>query len=83
MVNFTMQPIGIIYSPFQEKAETPIQPVRLQARGRVELYPEFTEDLQDVEGFSHLLDIKPYVPEDFDVRSGVHTGWYETRSIKE
>jgi tRNA-Thr(GGU) m(6)t(6)A37 methyltransferase TsaA len=28
-----------------------------------------------------LLDIKPYVP-DFDVRTEVHAGWYETRSIK-
>jgi tRNA (adenine37-N6)-methyltransferase len=26
-----------------------------------------------------LLDIKPYVP-DFDVRTDVHTGWYEARS---
>jgi tRNA-Thr(GGU) m(6)t(6)A37 methyltransferase TsaA len=28
-----------------------------------------------------LLDIKPYVP-DFDLRTEVHAGWYETRSIK-
>ena len=28
-----------------------------------------------------LLDIKPYVPE-FDVRTKVQTGWYETRSQK-
>jgi tRNA-Thr(GGU) m(6)t(6)A37 methyltransferase TsaA len=28
-----------------------------------------------------LLDIKPYVP-DFDMRTNVHTGWYETRSEK-
>ena len=28
-----------------------------------------------------LLDIKPYVP-DFDLRTGVRTGWYETRSQK-
>ena len=27
-----------------------------------------------------LLDIKPYVPE-FDVRTNVRAGWYETRSI--
>ncbi len=29
-----------------------------------------------------LLDIKPYVPE-FDMRSGVGTGWYSTASEKE
>ena len=28
-----------------------------------------------------LLDIKPYVP-DFDLRTKVRTGWYETRSEK-
>ena len=28
-----------------------------------------------------LLDIKPYLP-DFDLRTDVHTGWYETRSKK-
>lgn len=28
-----------------------------------------------------LLDIKPYLPE-FDVRSSVRSGWYETRSEK-
>lgn len=28
-----------------------------------------------------LLDIKPYVPE-FDVRSDVRAGWFETRSIR-
>jgi len=28
-----------------------------------------------------LLDIKPYVP-DFDLRTDVRTGWYETRSQK-
>jgi tRNA-Thr(GGU) m(6)t(6)A37 methyltransferase TsaA len=28
-----------------------------------------------------LLDIKPYVP-DFDLRTDVHAGWYETRSYK-
>ena len=26
-----------------------------------------------------LLDIKPYIPE-FDIREGVHAGWYEHRS---
>ncbi len=143
---FIIRPIGVIHSPFTDKKNTPIQPVRSQAVGRVEIYPEFAEGLQDIEGFSHLillyafhqssgyalrvkpflddtlhglfatrhpcrpnplglsvvrlltrhaavleiegvdvldgtplLDIKPYVP-DFDVRTGVRAGWYETRS---
>ncbi|MBN1890781.1 MAG: tRNA (N6-threonylcarbamoyladenosine(37)-N6)-methyltransferase TrmO [Thermoflexales bacterium] len=143
---FTVRPIGVIHSPFTNKKQTPIQPSRSQAVGWVEVYPDFAEGLQDVEGFSHLillyafhqssgcalrvkpflddqlrglfatrhpcrpnplglsvvrllarraatldiegvdvldgtplLDIKPYVP-DFDLRAGVRTGWYATRS---
>lgn len=50
-----MQPIGIIHSPFTDKTQTPIQPSRSPAIGQVEVYPEFAEGLQDVEGFSHLF----------------------------
>ena len=52
---FTMHPIGVIHSPFTDKSQTPIQPSRSQAIGRVELYPEFTEGLQDIEDFSHII----------------------------
>jgi tRNA-Thr(GGU) m(6)t(6)A37 methyltransferase TsaA len=145
-MEFLMRPIGIIHSPFKEKEQMPIQASRSQAIGLVEIYPEFAEGLEDIEGFSHiiliyafhrssgymlhvkpflddqerglfstryprrpnpiglsivqlvsrqentltfegadvlngtpLLDIKPYVP-DFDYRTEVRTGWYETRS---
>ena len=50
-----MQPIGMIHSPFTDKTQTPIQPSRSPAVGRVELYPEFSEGLQDIEGFSHII----------------------------
>jgi len=50
-----MQPIGFIYSPFIEKSETPIQAVRSQTLGRVEVNPEFSEGLKDIEGFSHII----------------------------
>lgn len=143
-----MHPIGIIHSPFSDKDQTPIQASRSQAIGTVEVYPEFSDGLQDIEEFSHiyllyvfhnssgyslqikpflddqehglfatrypyrpnplgistvrllfrqanvltiegvdvldgtpLLDIKPYVP-DFDLRTDVRAGWYETRSKK-
>jgi tRNA-Thr(GGU) m(6)t(6)A37 methyltransferase TsaA len=143
-----MRPIGIIHSPFTEKEKIPIQAARSQAIGLVEIYPEFTDGLFDIDGFSHiillyafhlslgyslmvkpflddkehglfatryprrpnpigistvrllsrqgnaltiegvdvldgtpLLDIKPYVP-DFDLRTEVRAGWYETRSKK-
>jgi tRNA-Thr(GGU) m(6)t(6)A37 methyltransferase TsaA len=50
-----MRPIGVIHSPFTDKKQTPIQPTRSQALGQVEVYPEFAEGLQDVEGLSHVI----------------------------
>ena len=54
-MEFIMKPIGVIHSPFADKSRMPIQPSRSQAIGQVEIYPEFAEGLQDVEGFSHLI----------------------------
>ena len=54
-MEFIMKPIGVIHSPFTDKMQTPIQASRSQAVGQVEVYPEFAEGLQDVEGFSHLI----------------------------
>ncbi len=50
-------PIGIIHTPFTEREGMPIQASRSDAKGTVEVYPEFAEGLQDLEGFSliHLL----------------------------
>lgn len=53
-MEFVMKPIGIIHSPFRDKAHTPIQPTRSQASGQVEVFPEYTPGLQDLEGFSHI-----------------------------
>lgn len=54
-MEYLMKPIGVIHSPFSTKEETPIQPVRSQARGVVEVYPQFEAGLDDLEGFSHLF----------------------------
>ena len=54
-MEFMMKPIGVIHSPFTDKTQTPIQPTRSQAVGRVDVYPEFAEGLQDLEGFSHIF----------------------------
>jgi tRNA-Thr(GGU) m(6)t(6)A37 methyltransferase TsaA len=54
-MEFTMKSIGVIHSPFTDKAQTPIQPTRSQTLGRVEVYPEFADGLQDLEGFSHII----------------------------
>ena len=48
-------PIGKIHTPFQSKSDTPIQPFRSEAVGRVEISEEYAEGLSDTEGFSHLI----------------------------
>jgi tRNA-Thr(GGU) m(6)t(6)A37 methyltransferase TsaA len=45
----------MIHTSFTDKAQTPIQPSRSEALGQVEVYPEFTEGLRDIEGFSHII----------------------------
>jgi tRNA-Thr(GGU) m(6)t(6)A37 methyltransferase TsaA len=48
-------PIGMIHTPFQSRSETPIQPFRSKAIGKVEVFDKYAEGLSDVEGFSHLI----------------------------
>ncbi len=56
MNKINYQPIGIIRSPFKEPKGTPIQPTAsVDNEGRVELFPEFTDGLQDLEYFSHIF----------------------------
>jgi tRNA-Thr(GGU) m(6)t(6)A37 methyltransferase TsaA len=54
-MEFIIKPIGIIHSPFHNKKQTPIQPTRSAATGWVEVFPEFSEGLLDLEGFSHII----------------------------
>jgi tRNA-Thr(GGU) m(6)t(6)A37 methyltransferase TsaA len=54
-MDYQMRPIGIIHTPFTNKTKTPIQASRSDATGFVEVYPEFAEGLQDLEGFSHII----------------------------
>ncbi len=50
------QPIGIIHTPFTELAGMPIQPAGAAGvQGRVEVFAEFREGLQDLDGFSHII----------------------------
>jgi tRNA-Thr(GGU) m(6)t(6)A37 methyltransferase TsaA len=51
----TFRPIGLIRSPFAGKDETPIQPYRSLAAGKVEVLAEYEEGLRDLDGFSHLI----------------------------
>jgi tRNA (adenine37-N6)-methyltransferase len=55
MIEYAMKPIGVIHTPFQEKAETPIQFARSSASGEIEIFPEYGQGLQSIDGLSHLI----------------------------
>jgi tRNA (adenine37-N6)-methyltransferase len=54
-MSVVLEPVGVIHTPFSEGDEIPIQPVFSKAAGRVEVYPEYAEGLQDIDGFSHII----------------------------
>jgi tRNA-Thr(GGU) m(6)t(6)A37 methyltransferase TsaA len=50
------RPIGTIHSPFRQPEGTPIQPPGATGiRGTVEVFPQYTEGLRDIDGFSHII----------------------------
>jgi tRNA-Thr(GGU) m(6)t(6)A37 methyltransferase TsaA len=53
---FEMRPIGVVRSPYQDRAQIPKGPgAEHRAEGTLELRPELEPGLQDIEGFSHLF----------------------------
>ena len=48
-------PIGVIHTPFECKKDTPIQPFKSKAIGRVKVFTKYKDGLCDIEGFSHLI----------------------------
>jgi len=49
-------PIGVIHSRFKEPKGVPIQSVAAKGiEGTVEVFPEYVEGLEDLEGFSHII----------------------------
>jgi len=48
-------PIGIVRTPFKCKKDTPIQPFRSKAIGRIEVFKKYKDGLSDIDGFSHLI----------------------------
>ena len=56
MEKFNYRPIGIIHSPFKDRDGTPIQPIGgIGVKAEVEIFQEYAEGLQDLEGFSHII----------------------------
>ena len=60
-MKFVMHEIGVIHTPCTDKSQTPIQSSRSQVNGLVEVYPQFAEGLQDLEGFSHIILLYAYL----------------------
>jgi tRNA-Thr(GGU) m(6)t(6)A37 methyltransferase TsaA len=54
-MEFLMRPIGVIHTPFTEKADTPVQASRSKAKGSIEIFPESADGLKDIEGLSHIF----------------------------
>lgn len=53
---FQLYPIGVLRTPFIHRESTPTQGVFApKAAGTLEVFDEFAEGLQDIEGFSHLI----------------------------
>jgi len=56
MDSVTYEPIGIIRTPFKEKASTPIQGIfDPDSRGEVEVFSQYVDGLKNIVGFSHLI----------------------------
>ena len=56
MKDVAFTPIGVIHTPHKAKKGMPIQPPGAEGvKGTVELFPEFSDGLKDIEGFSHII----------------------------
>lgn len=50
------KPIGIIHSHFKEIEGAPIQAIAAKdSIGTIEIFPEYSEGLKDLDGFSHII----------------------------
>lgn len=56
MQEIVYKPIGVIHSPFHDVEGMPIQPRAASGiQGSIQLNPDLTEGLKDLEGFSHVI----------------------------
>ena len=52
----TLEPIGIIHTPFKAREGMPIQPTGAKGiPGQIEVNEEFVPGLADLDGFSHII----------------------------
>jgi tRNA-Thr(GGU) m(6)t(6)A37 methyltransferase TsaA len=51
-----LKPIGVVHSPYKDLEEIPIQGrLKREVKGTVDVFPEFSEGLKDLERFSHII----------------------------
>lgn len=56
MTGHRIQPVGTIHSPYTTKESCPIQgAVKPEGKGRVDIFPEYSDGLKDIETFSHII----------------------------
>ncbi len=56
MQQINYNPIGIINTPFNSQEDMPIQGIGGKGiKATIEIYPEFTAGLKDLDGFSHII----------------------------
>ncbi len=56
MDTISYTPIGVIHTPFRDPAGMPIQPRSAGGiTGTVEIYPDYTAGLKDLDGFSRII----------------------------
>jgi tRNA-Thr(GGU) m(6)t(6)A37 methyltransferase TsaA len=56
MDRIVFEPIGIIHTPFNSREGMPIQPDGKEgAHGAIEIFDQFLEGLEDLDGFSYIL----------------------------
>ncbi len=55
MEDIIIKPIGVIHTPHKDIKTMPIQPIAAEGiKGYIEILPEYSQGLKDIEGFSHL-----------------------------
>ncbi|PIE56678.1 MAG: tRNA (N6-threonylcarbamoyladenosine(37)-N6)-methyltransferase TrmO [Desulfobulbus propionicus] len=86
-MKISYNPIGIVHSPFTQAAGTPIQPARArEVMAQIEIYPQYTEGLTDLDGFSHIMlfchmhQARPYALQVVPYLDTVKRGLFATRA---
>jgi len=56
MDKITLEPIGVIHTPYNQPQGTPIHPTGgRDVEGWIDIFPKFSDGLLDLDGFSHIV----------------------------